>query len=181
MSTINRNTSLSLRLEKIFEETIDRILLDESDGHSVVSLSIREKLAKKLSMKAIEIMSDEKHSNIASLQVNLKKQLVQKYLTVRNNITNIFRKFSASDESGHVELKEETQDNENSVQLRVRDVYSDVQFPEKLNPVPELEVEPSSKIQSDEKYQTDDSVGEFRLSTPDFDTTQKPEVQESQT
>jgi signal recognition particle subunit SRP54 len=48
MTTINRSTSLSLRLQKTFEETIDRILLDESDGHSVVSLSIREKLAKKL-------------------------------------------------------------------------------------------------------------------------------------
>ena len=180
MTTLNRNASLIVKLEKSFEETIDRILLDESDGHSVVSLSIREKLVKKLSMNAVEIMSDEKHSTIASLQVNLKKQLVQNYLNVRNNLTNIFRTFSTPSESGHVELKEEIGDTENIVQLKVRDVYPDVEFPQKLNPIPVLELESSSKTQSDEKFQTDDSFDDFRLSTPDFDTTQKPEVQESQ-
>jgi hypothetical protein len=171
--------SLILNLEKSFEEIIDRVLLDEENA--TVPLSVRVKLVKKLSEKAVEITSVEKPvKNIASLHIDLKKQLVQRYLVARDNLTNIFRKFSLKTESSHVELKEEKEDTENSAQLMVRNVYSDEQFLQESSPIPVREAESSAKNQSDEKFQIDDSVGEFRLSTPDFDTIQKAVVQESQ-
>jgi len=171
--------SFILNLEKSFEEIIDRVLLDEQTA--TVPLSVRVKLVKQLSEKAVEIRSGEKPvKNVASLHIDLKKQLVQRYLVARDNITNIFRKFSTKSGSSHVELKEEKEDTENTSQLMVRNVYSDEEFLQESSPTPVRESESSAKNQSDEKSQTDDTLGDFSLSTPDFETIGEPVVQESQ-